>query len=560
MAYFLRIVKVYQGLKGVTFNKRIIICIRRLARGEENMGIYLNPGKDDFTLAIQDDIYVDKTGIITYTNHRIGKRNRYLCVSRPRRFGKSMTAEMLAAYYGQGEDARELFKSYSIAKDDSFERHINKYLVIALNMVEFYSLAKQVDVMLDMLQKYLRIELLRNYPDIDFMDNTNLVLILQEIYMENKIPFIFIIDEWDCIFRENQKDWEGQKIYLDFLRNLLKDRSYVGLAYMTGILPIKKYGTHSALNMFEEISMTRPGKLAKYMGFTKEEVEELCKKYHRDFDKTKQWYDGYLLEGRHIYNPKSVVDSVLNNKFDNYWVSTETYEALKIYIDINMDGLKEAVVTMIGGGTCEVDTESFQNDMTTFESKEDVMSLLVHLGYLAYNGETREVFIPNNEIRAEYIRAMRDKKWSKVIDAIKDSDMLLEATLQKREAEVAKAIDKVHEETTSILTYNNENSLSCAISIAYYSAKRDYEIIREFPSGKGYADLVFLPRKESGKPALVVELKYDKTAKGAVEQIKDKNYPKTIESYTGKILLVGVNYEKENKKHTCIIEEWKKEK
>ncbi|MBD5089442.1 MAG: AAA family ATPase [Clostridiales bacterium] len=519
------------------------------------MGIYLNPGKDDFVLAIQDDIYVDKTGIIAYTNHRIGKRNRYLCVSRPRRFGKSMTAEMLAAYYERGEDTRELFEPYSIAKEDSFETHLNKYLVIALNIAEFYSMIKQVDNMLDMLQKYLRTELLRTYPNIDYMDNTNLVLMLQEVYREKGIPFVFIIDEWDCIFREGQKDWDGQKTYLDFLRNLLKDRAYVGLAYMTGILPIKKYGTHSALNMFEEISMTRPGKLAEYMGFT-EEVRKLCEKYHRGFDKMKQWYDGYLLDGRHVYNPKSVVDSVLNNKFESYWVSTETYEALKIYIDMNMDGLKEAVVTMIGGGTCEIDAESFQNDMTTFESKEDVMSLLVHLGYLAYNGETREVFIPNNEIRAEYVRAMRDKKWSKVIDAIKDSNMLLEATLQKNEIEVAKAIDKVHDETTSILTYNNENSLSCAISIAYYSAKKDYEIFREMLSGKGFADLVFLPRKESDKPALVVELKYDKTAKGAVEQIKEKNYPKTIESYVGKILLVGVNYEKQNKSHSCIIEEW----
>lgn len=526
--------------------------------GGGEMGIYLNPGKDGFLYSVRSEIYVDKTKLISETNKRFGTEQRFLCVSRPRRFGKSMAAKMLVAYYEQGEDARELFMPYAIAKETSFQEHLNKYPVIALNMTEFYSVTKQVDAMLDMLQNYLRKELLRAYPDIDYMDDTNLMLMLQEVYMQKGSPFVFILDEWDCIFREGKEDKEGQKLYLDFLRRLLKDKSYVGLAYMTGILPIKKYGTHSALNMFEEISMIRSGKFTEYMGFTEEEVQRLCEKYHIDFDKTKQWYDGYQLEGRHIYNPKSVVDLMLNNKFESYWVSTETYEALKIYIDMNMDGLKEAVVSMIGGGTCQIDTQNFQNDMTTFESKEDVMSLLVHLGYLAYNGETKSVFIPNYEICAEYVRAMRDKKWSKVIEAVKMSEALLEATLQKKEIEVAVAINKVHEENTSILNYNNENALACAISLAYYSARKDYEIIRELPSGKGFADLVFLPRKKSDKPALVVELKWDKTAKGAIDQIKEKNYTKAIGGYAGRILMVGINYDKKSKEHSCMIEEWEK--
>lgn len=433
-------------------------------KGVRKMGIYLNPGKDAFVLATQDDIYVDKTGIISYTNYRIGKRNRYLCVSQPRRFGKTMIAEMLIAYYGQGEDAKELFMPYSIAKEDSFEVHLNKYPVIALNMVEFYNKEKSVKEMIAHLEKSVIWDLTEKYTDVKYFDTTDMVRTIEDIYYTNRVPFVFVIDEWDCIFRERQNDEKGQKMYLDFLRRLLKDKVYVGLAYMTGILSIKKYGTHSALNMFEEFSMIRPGRLSKYMGFMEEEVQELCKKYYRDFEKTKQWYDGYLLEGRHVYNPKSVVDSVLNNKFESYWSSTETYEALKIYIDMNMDGLKEVVIDMLGGGSCQIDTQGFQNDMTTFKGKEDVLSLLVHLGYLAYNGETSEVFIPNNEICAEYIRAMRDKKWSRVIDAIKDSDMLLEATLQKREIEVAKAIDKAHDEITSIITYNKESKEhSCVI-------------------------------------------------------------------------------------------------
>lgn len=522
------------------------------------MGIYLNPGKDGFLYSVRSEIYVDKTNLIRETNKRFGTEQRFLCVSRPRRFGKSMAAKMLSAYYEQGEDARELFLPYTIAKEESFEQHINRYPVLVLNIVEFYKKNKPVEEMIADIEKAVVWELTGEYLDVRYFDTTDMIRTIEDIYHAKKIPFVFILDEWDCIFREGQEDKEGQKLYLDFLRRLLKDKSYVGLAYMTGILPIKKYGTHSALNMFEEISMIRSGKFTEYMGFTEKEVQELCEKYHIDFDKTKQWYDGYQLEGKHIYNPKSVVDLMLNNKFESYWVNTETYEALKIYIDMNMDGLKEAVVSMLGGGTCQIDTQNFQNDMTTFENKEDVMSLLVHLGYLAYNGETKSVCIPNYEISAEYVRAMRDKKWSKVIEAVKMSEELLEATLQKKEMEVAAAINKVHEENTSILNYNNENALACTISIAYYSARKDYEIIRELPSGKGFADLVFLPRKESNKPALVIELKWDKTAKGAIEQLKEKEYTKAIGEYAGRILMVGVNYDKKSKEHSCMIEEWEK--
>lgn len=327
---------------------------------------------------------------------------------------------------------------------------------------------------------------------------------------------------------------------------------------MTGILPVKKYGTHSALNMFEEYSMTRAEQMAEYMGFTEEEVKKLCVTYQRDFDEMKKWYDGYLLEKLHVYSPKSVISAIEKGKFRSYWVNTETYEALKIYIDMNMVGLRDSIIEMLGGGRCTIDPETFQNDMTTFQNKEDVISLLVHLGYLAYEEEKEEAFIPNMEIQAEFVRAMQDEKWSVVIDAVKASDNLLEATLNKDEAAVATAIDIAHMNTTSILTYNNENSLSCCLTIAYYSARKDYTIIRELPAGKGYADLIFLPRKASAKPAFVVELKWDKKAKTAINQIKDKKYTEHIKDFVGKILLVGINYDRDSKKHECIIEEIEK--
>lgn len=519
------------------------------------MGIYWNPGNQGFWQSVNSEIYVDKTELICYTNKVLNTKQRFVCVSRPRRFGKSMAAEMLVAYYDRECDSRELFQGYKIEEVASFEEHLNKYNVISLNMLDFYKRGKPVEEMLEKLEKALLWEIVEVYPDIRYYDTTDLVRTLMDVYTNTKIPIIFVIDEWDCIFRESKDDLEGQKIYLDFLRNLLKDKSYVGLAYMTGILPVKKYGTHSALNMFEEFSMTRSEQMSEYMGFTEKEVEELCEKYHRDFEEMKKWYDGYFLEKLHVYSPKSVVSAIEKGKFRSYWVSTETYEALKIYIDMNMDGLKDSIIEMLGGGKCVIDPETFQNDMTTFRNKEDVISLLVHLGYLAYDVEKEEAFIPNMEIQAEFVRAMQDEKWSVVIDAIKASEELLEATLNKNEIAVAKAIDEAHMNTTSMLTYNNENSLSCCLMIAYYSARKDYTIFRELPSGKGYADLVFLPRKNSGKPALVVELKWDKTVESAITQIKDKKYTEHIKNYVGKILLVGINYDKDSKEHKCVIEE-----
>ena len=522
------------------------------------MGIYWNPGNQGFWQSINSEIYVDKTGLIEYTNKVLNTKQRFVCVSRPRRFGKSMAAEMLVAYYDRECDSRELFEGYQIEKAKSFEKHLNKYNVISLNMLDFYKIGKPVEEMLEKLEKALLWEILDTYPDIRYYDTTDLVRVLLDAYKNTKIPIIFVIDEWDCIFREGKEDKEGQKIYLDFLRNLLKDKTYVGLAYMTGILPVKKYGTHSALNMFEEYSMTRAEQMAEYMGFTEAEVEKLCLTHQRDFDEIKKWYDGYQLEKLHVYSPKSVVSAIEKGKFRSYWVSTETYEALKIYIDMNMDGLKDSIIEMLGGGRCNIDPETFQNDMTTFRNKEDVISLLVHLGYLAYDEEKEEAFIPNMEIQAEFVRAMQDEKWSVVIDAVKDSEELLEATLNKNETAVARAIDIVHMNTTSILTYNSENSLSCCLTIAYYSARKDYTIIRELPRGKGYADLIFLPRKGSEKPALVIELKWDKKAETAIHQIKNKRYTEHIKDFTGKILLVGINYDKDSKEHRCSIEEVEK--
>lgn len=522
------------------------------------MGSYLNPSNDKFQKAVNSQIFVDKSELIAWTNRMLNTETCYLCVSRPRRFGKSMAANMLTAYYSRGCDSGQLFQNLKIAGEKSYLEYLNKYDVISVNMQEFLSRTHNVRDMLDRMKKLIIRELEREYPQIDYFDRDDLIQCMQDIYGETGKAFVLIIDEWDCVLREYQDDFPAQREYLDFLRDLLKDKGYIHLAYMTGILPIKKYGTHSALNMFREFSMTDAGPLAEFVGFTEREVRQLSQVHGVDFEELKQWYNGYYFkETGAVYNPQSVVFSIQSGKINDYWNQTETYEALKIYIDMNYDGLRDAVITMMEGERVFVNIGSFQNDMTSFASKDDILTLLIHLGYLGYDPGHQQVFIPNREIQNEFANAIRNSDWGEVTRALQSSQNTLQAIWDGREEAVAKAVQESHLET-SHLQYNDENALSYTISLALYAARNYYTVFRELPSEKGFADMVFLPRKSCPeKPAMVVELKWDKTAEGAVTQIKKRQYCRSLEDYQGNLILVGINYDKTTKEHTCRIEEVK---
>lgn len=525
------------------------------------MGSYLNPGCGNFRMALRSEIFIDKSLIIEETNRRVSTMQRFMCVSRPRRFGKSMAADMLAAYYDNSEDASGIFEGLDITKTASYREHLNCYDVIKVNMQEFLSMSENVDEMIELLQSRVTYELKNKYPEYVKNDN-KLMFAMKDIFSANRKQFIVLIDEWDCLFREYKNDSEAQKRYLDFLRMWLKDQEYIALAYMTGILPVKKYGSHSALNMFTEYSMTDPGALAEYFGFTEDEVRELCRRYNMDFDEAKAWYDGYGLinhtaagDRRYsMYSPRSVVEAMMKHKFGTYWNQTETYEALKLYIQMDIDGLKDAVIAMLGGESLRVDTGTFSNDMTTFSSRDDVLTLLVHLGYLTYDSDKESVSVPNREVSIEYVNAIKTMDWNEVMRSISESRGLLEALWNMDGDAVAAAVERAHSEIP-VLQYNDENSLSCAVNLAFYAAREYYSIIREFPAGKGFADICFVPRKlYSEKPAAVIELKWDKDAVGAIRQIKERKYIEAFKDHSGEILLVGINYDKKTKKHECIIE------
>ncbi len=430
-------------------------------------------------------------------------------------------------------------------------------------MQDFLSRSKDIDDMLQRLEKRLFKDLQAENAKVNLDVDDGLNFWMEDFFNVDQVPFVILIDEWDCVMREHMNDKEAQKIYLDFLRNWLKDKEYVALAYMTGILPIKKYGTHSALNMFDEYSMLESDGLEKYIGFTDDEVFGLCQKYGIDFEQMKSWYDGYNLEGTELYCPRSVVKSISSKKFRGYWTETETYEALAKYIAMNFDGLHDTLEELLSGQPQQVVTRTFTNDMVTFTNKNDILTLLIHLGYLGYNSFDKTVYIPNKEIADEFVVSMEATGlWKETIETVLQSRQLLADTLQGNADVVAQAIEKVHDSNSSILNYNNEQSLRFIILIAYYYAKEQYEIIQEMPSGKGFADIVFIPKHNvdiEQYPPMVVELKWDDTVQTAIKQIKDRNYPDKLKSFE-KILLVGISYEKDiekNKKHRCIIEEYK---
>jgi hypothetical protein len=306
--------------------------------------------------------------------------------------------------------------------------------------------------------------------------------------------------------------------------------------------------------------MLQPEPLEQYVGFTEDEVHALCEKSEIEFSDVQHWYDGYVMgDDVHVYNPKSVMDALSRNKIRSYWTQSETYESLKIYIDMDFDGLKETIVQMLGGAHCPIDTIGFQNDMTSIKSKDDILTLLVHLGYLAYNADEKAVYIPNEEIRQEFVYAMKTARYKEVAKLLQTSDRLLQATLRMDEEAVAEAIGEAHSAGTAPLFYNDEQALRSVIRFAYISSVDAFLRIEELPSGRGYADVVYLPKKVSAMPIMLVELKWNKSAEGAIAQIKNRNYPQVLEGFGSDILLVGVNYDEKSKKHTCVIEKYIKE-
>ncbi len=527
------------------------------------MGTYLNPGNSGFAEMLNGD-YIDKTGMIALINQRINTPSKLVCISRPRRFGKSYAAKMLCAYYDYTCDSHALFENYEISKDSTYEKHINQYQVIYLDMTNLLEKGATLNL-IQFIKDNVEAELLSS--DTSILKGSSFDQTLIHAVEKTGRKFVMIIDEWDAPIRESMVN---TKEYLMFLRMLFKSSSTTprifAAAYMTGILPIKKDGSQSAISDFEEFSIPEPGAFAKYTGFLEDDVQKICEKYQVDFGKMKKWYDGYTVgEISSVYNPYSVMCAAKTGKIKSYWRQTSAADSLLSYIEMDEEGLQGDIAQLIAGETIEIDTGSFQNDVTGFRVKDDVLTLLVHLGYLAYEQRVevlgdgadeiiREfVHIPNDEIRLEFSNILKMTKHEVLVELLTASKKLLQDTIDGNEAAVAQAIDNIRQMNYAPTYYNDEQALRYVIKFAYLVCADSYMKIEELPSGKGVADVVFIPRKATD-PILVIELKWNRSDAAAIAQIKERNYPMILKNRKGKIVLVGINYDEKTKAHSCKIE------
>ena len=518
------------------------------------MGTYLNPGNSGFARALQSQ-YVDKTGLIDVVNHTIGTARNLTCISRPRRFGKSYAAQMLCAYYDRTVDSHVLFQNLIISRSEDYEKHLNQYDVIYVDMTNVMGKTKQ-ECFVPFLVGAITEELLAEYHATrigNAFDET-----LLNVVEQTGKRLIMIIDEWDAPIREFSDIAVNE--YLLFLRMMFKSSSTTArnfaAVYMTGILPIKKLMTQSALSDFEEYTMLSPGRFAEYVGFTEEEVEGLCREYSIDFSEMKRWYDGYSFRRvGSVYNPNSVMKAIQRDNFDSYWTQSSAADNLLKYTKWNVDGLRQAIIELMGGVEIEIDTAGYNNDLT-YSTRDAALTMFVHLGYLAFNQDSKTVRIPNEEIRLEFERTIRSTQNEETMKRVQESDKLIMDTIHGNADAVGAQIKKVHMETTNPLNANREDSLRAVIQVAYFAYRDYYMKLEELPTGEGYADIVYFPKPGKGVPALLVELKWNKSAVGAIQQIKDKQYPNVLEGYGGELLLVGINYDKDSREYECRIEKW----
>ncbi len=524
--------------------------------------MFVNIDNDSFQMERNGE-YVDKSEIISLTNRIINGQKRFICVTRPRRFGKSVTVKMLNAYYSKGCDSKALFSDLKIASSPDFEKHLNQHDVFYLDMTEFADNKDNGNRYLENLDNNVVSELKDTYPEYFDKDKS---YSLPEAIRCLKKKFVFIIDEWDFVFRQYPNNTKLHENFIDLLRSLFKSggEKFVELVYMTGILPIARYNTQSALNNFSEYTILNPGSFAKYYGFTEDEVKTLCEKYHLDFETTKFWYDGYKVGEYELYNPNSIIELIDHRRFDSYWSNTSAYGIVTEAINLNFEGLKDDIIKLCSGDTISIprtEIKSFNTADLKFKNKVAVYIYLVHLGYIGYDDADATIYVPNEETRVELLNSVKENHWPKFESALKLSEQVVNATENRDTETVANLLSKIHEDKVPALEYNNESALRYVVLMAYLATERDYLApLNEFPTGKGFADIVYLPMSANAKdkPALIIELKKDASAKIALEQIKERDYVSRVKEYTDNILLIGINYDSKTKQHSCEIEEYTK--
>ncbi|MGL4850203.1 MAG: AAA family ATPase [Clostridium sp.] len=518
------------------------------------MNLYLNGDKpfENYRELVNEEYFVDKSEMINLVSKKISTKSKYICVTRPRRFGKTSVADMLGAYYSKAVDSREVFGGLNVSKDCNYEKHINKYNVINISFNEIPENMRTYEEYIKNIVSEVKKELIEVFETKIVNENDS----LSRMITRTGEKFIFIFDEWDYIFNNNLFK-ENQNEFLEFLRNLLKDQPYVALCYMTGVLPIKKYSSGSALNMFDEFTMLSDLRYGEYFGFTEEEVKKLCKNEKKiSFEEISDWYNGYVNEeDERLYNPRSVVKALQNKKCKSYWTNTGAMDEVINLIKYDVLEIRDDIIEMVSGGEIDITiNEEFRAGQGAPRDKKEIYSAMIVLGFLSYyDGYLK---IPNKELMREFEKALEDKSFGYVAEIVEKSRTMLEATVNKDTKVIEKILHDIHNSEIPILQYNDENSLSCVLTLAYLSARDTYRVEREEKTGKGYADFTFHPRRKNDT-AFIVELKKDVKPEEAIKQIKEKEYIEKFkkENEGKRILAVAICYNSKEKEHQCIIEE-----
>lgn len=503
----------------------------------------------NYQRTLRKKVFVDKSGMIMSLNELLGTADAYVCITRPRRFGKTINANMLGAYYTKGYDTKSMFKDLEVAQDKEFEKYLNQYNVIFMDLSRMPDECFDYKEYFQSILKKLKEDLLTAYPHLREVQYDSVSRMLQD----SGDHFIFILDEWDSIFYEEFMTIQDKCDYLKFLKGLLKDQPYVELAYMTGVLPIAKYSSGSELNMFDEYNFVNDNIYDQYFGFTEEEVRQLCKEYPTvSFEEMKKWYDGYYLsDGESLFNPRSVSKALMRGICLNYWTETGPMNEVADCIEHNVDEVREDIVKLVAGIPVEVELKGYSAAEQRLETRDEILSAMVVYGFLSYyDGYLR---IPNHELMEKYQNVLQRESFGEVKEIVDCSREVLEATLNMDEEKVAALVEEVHDKEIPFLQYKDENAMSCVITLCYLYARKDYRMEREYASGKGYCDYVFIPKKRN-IPAIILELKYGHSCEEALQQIKDRNYMQRVKEY-GEIILVGINYDDE-KHHKCRIEKY----
>ncbi len=492
---------------------------------------------------------------------------KYLCITRPRRFGKSVMAGMVAAFLGKAVDAGDLFERLYIAGKENYRAHLNKHNVIYIDFSEVPRDCSNYRQYIARIQDGMNNDLVRAYDDL-VIDTTRATWdIMTDIFQEKGEKFVFVMDEWDAVFHMSFISQEDKEDYLLFLKSLLKGKVYVELAYMTGVLPIAKYSSGSELNMFVEYDMTVMERFSDCFGFLEDEVDTLFAIYLKTTKEPKisreeleMWYDGYYTAtGARLYNPRSVVCALVNNQLANYWTSSGPYDEIFFYVKNNVDDIRDDLVLMIAGEGVEAKIRNYAAVSMELNTKDEIYSAMVTYGLLTYMDG--KVFIPNKELMDKFNAFLMNKESLGYVYRLANaSKRMLAATLCGNTDVMAEILEFAHNTETPIFSYNSEIELSAVVNLVYLAARDKYRVEREDKAGKGYVDFIFYPERKNGD-ALILELKVDSTPEEAIMQIKDKNYALRFKGklgekpkYRGRILAVGISYSTKTKEHSCKVE------